>query len=93
MTSRLSFCANQVIADVDSLEGGPYYLGAGITLWIQLSPRLENRSLIQLQMLRMQSEDRVQGTRLNLAAVTYRDSMGNQENCYQSVIILSSFHL
>ena len=61
--NRLRFNANRVTIDVDSLKGGPYSLGAGITLWIGLSPewsRLRNRSLVQLQILRMQSEVRVQ---------------------------------
>ena len=61
--SRLRFYANRVTIDVDSLKGGPHSLGAGITLWIGLSPgwsRLRNRSLVQLQILRMQSEIRVQ---------------------------------
>ena len=61
--NRLRFNANRVTIDVDSLKGGPYSLGAGITLWIGLSPewsRLRNRSLLQLQILRMQSEVRVQ---------------------------------
>ena len=61
--SRLRFSANRVTIDVDSLKGGPYSPGAGITLWIGLSPgwsRLRNRSLVQLQILRMQSEVRAQ---------------------------------
>jgi len=61
--SRLRFYANRVTIDVDSLKGGPHSLGAGITLWIGLSPgwsRLRNRSLVQLQILRIQSEIRVQ---------------------------------
>jgi hypothetical protein len=60
---RLRFHAKRVTIDVDSLKGGPHSLGAGITLWIGLSPawsRLRNRSLVQLQILRMQSEVRVQ---------------------------------
>ena len=36
--SRSRFRANRVVLDVDSLKGGPYYLGADITLWIELSP-------------------------------------------------------
>jgi hypothetical protein len=61
--NRLSFKAIPVTIDADSLKGGPHSLGAGITLWIGLSPgwsRLRNRSLVQLQILRMQSEVRVQ---------------------------------
>jgi hypothetical protein len=61
--SRSRFRANRVTLDVDSLKGGPYYLDAGITLWIELSPgwsRLRNRSLVQLQILSMRSEVRVQ---------------------------------
>ena len=40
--SRSRFRANRVILDVDSLKGGPY-LGAGITLWIELSPEWRGR--------------------------------------------------
>jgi hypothetical protein len=61
--SRSRFRANRVILDVDSLKGGLYYLGAGIRLWIELSPgwsRLQNRSLVQLQILSMRSEVRAQ---------------------------------
>jgi hypothetical protein len=61
--SRLRFYAKRVTLDVDSLEGGPHSLGAGIALWIGHSPRwsrLRNRSLVQLQILRIQSEVRVQ---------------------------------
>jgi hypothetical protein len=61
--SRSRFRANRVVLDVDSLTGGPYYLGADITLWIDLSPgcsRLQNRSLVQLQILSMRSEVRTQ---------------------------------
>jgi hypothetical protein len=61
--SHSRFRANRVILDVDSLKAGPYYLGAGITLWIELSPgwsRLQNRSLVQLQILSMRSEVRAQ---------------------------------
>jgi hypothetical protein len=61
--SRLRFNANRVTIDAHSLKGGPYSPGAGITLWIELSPewsRLRNRSLVQLQILRMQSELRAQ---------------------------------
>ena len=61
--SRSRFRANRVVIDVDSLKGGPYYLGADITLWIELSPgrsRLQNRSLVQLQILSMRSEVRAQ---------------------------------
>jgi mRNA-degrading endonuclease toxin of MazEF toxin-antitoxin module len=61
--SRLRFNANRVTVDVDPLKGGPYSPGAGIKLWIELSPgwsRLRNRSLVQLQILRMQSEVRAQ---------------------------------
>ena len=61
--SRLRFYAKRVTVDVDSLKGGPHSLGAGIALWIGHSPgwsRLRNRSLVQLQILRIQSEVRVQ---------------------------------
>jgi len=61
--SRSRFRANRVVLDVDSLKGGPYHLGADITLWIELSPgwsRLQNRSLVQLQILSMRSEVRAQ---------------------------------
>ena len=61
--NRLRFNANRVTIDVDSLKGGPYSPGVGIKLWVELSPgwsRLQNRSLVQLQILRMQSEVRVQ---------------------------------
>jgi len=59
--SRSRFRANRVVLDVDSLKGRPYHLGADITLWIELSPgrsRLQNRSLVQLQILSMRSEVR-----------------------------------
>ena len=59
--SRSRFRANRVVLDVDSLKGGPYHLGADITLWIELSPgrsRLQNRILVQLQILSMRSEVR-----------------------------------
>ena len=61
--SRSRFRANRVVLDVDSLKGRPYHLGADITLWIELSPgrsRLQNRSLVQLQILSMRSEVRAQ---------------------------------
>ena len=61
--SRSRFRANRVVLDIDSLKGGPYHLGADITLWIELSPgrsRLQNRSLVQLQILSMRSEVRAQ---------------------------------
>ena len=61
--SRLRFYPNRVTVDVDSLKGLAHSLGAGITLWIGLSPGwslLRNRSLLQLQILRMQSEVRAQ---------------------------------
>ena len=60
---RSRFRANQVSLDVDSLKGGRYYLSTGITLWIELSPgwsRLQNRSIVQLQILSMRSEVRAQ---------------------------------
>jgi hypothetical protein len=63
ITSRSRFRADRVIFDVESLKGGPYYLDAGITLWIELLPgwsRLQNRSLVQLQILSMRSEVRAQ---------------------------------
>jgi hypothetical protein len=61
--SRSRFRANRVILDIDSLKGRPYYLGAGITLWIELWPgwsRLQKRTLVQLQILSMRSEVRAQ---------------------------------
>ena len=61
--SRSCFRANRVILDIDSLKGRPYYLGAGITLWIELWPgwsRLQKRTLVQLQILSMRSEVRAQ---------------------------------
>jgi hypothetical protein len=61
--SHLRFYAKRVTLDVDSLKGGPHSLGAGIALWIGHSPgwsRLRNRSLVQLQILRIQSEVPVQ---------------------------------
>src|SRR5262249_37164412 len=61
--SRSRFHANRVVLDVDSLKGAPYHLGADLTLWIELSPgwsRLQNRSLVQLQILSMRSEVRAQ---------------------------------
>ena len=61
--SRSRFRANRVVLDVDSLKGGSYHLGADVTLWIELSPgwsRLQNRSLVQLQILSMRSEVRAQ---------------------------------
>ena len=60
---RSRFHANRVVLDVDAHKGGPYHLGADITLWIELSPgrsRLQNRSLVQLQILSMRSEVRAQ---------------------------------
>jgi hypothetical protein len=61
--SRLRFYANRVTLDVDALKGGPHSLGAGIALWIEISPgwsRLGNQSLVKLQILMIQSEIRVQ---------------------------------
>jgi len=61
--SRSRFRANRVVLDIDSLKGRPYYLGAGITLWIELWPgwsRLQKRTLVQLQILSMRSEVRAQ---------------------------------
>ena len=59
LMSRLRFCTNRVILDVDSLKGGPHPLPTGITLWIELSPvwsRCRNQSLLKLQILMMQSD-------------------------------------
>ena len=75
MISRLRFYAKRVTIDADSLKGGPHSLGAGITLWIGLSPgwsRLRNRSLVLLQILRMQSELRERG--IESQPPTLRDS-------------------
>ena len=61
--SRSHFRVNRVILNVDSLKGGPYCLSSSITLWIELSPgwsRLQNRSIVQLQILSMRSEVRAQ---------------------------------
>ena len=61
IVGRSRFRANRVTLDVDSLKGGPYRLSTGITLWIELSPglsRLQNRSIVQLQILSMRSEVR-----------------------------------
>ena len=61
--SRSHFRVNRVILDVDSLKERPHYLGAGITLWIELFPewsRLLHRRLVQLQILSMRSEVRAQ---------------------------------
>ena len=69
LMSRLRFCTNRVILDVDSLKGGPHPLPTGIMLWIELSPvwsRFRNQSLLKLQILMMQSDLRGRSHAINL---------------------------
>jgi len=68
LMSRLRFCTNRVILDVDSLKGGPHPLPGGITLWIEFSPvwsRFRNQSLLKLQILMMQSDLRARRPAIN----------------------------
>ena len=69
LMSRLRFCTNRIILDVDSLKGGPHLLPGGITLWVELSPvwsRFKNQSLLKLQILMMRSDLRGRSQAFNV---------------------------